>query len=79
MGKKSKEHNKKIQNRNARLKAEAAGLKKMQEKLFQQFIHQVQNEKEAAEAKQKAILEASGNVTSDITVVEPEEVKSENP
>lgn len=59
MGKKSKEHNKKIKNRNERLKADNVKQKRLQEQLYQQFMHHIQNEKEAkakeAEAKENII------------------------
>jgi hypothetical protein len=59
MGKKSKEHNKKIKNRNERLKADKARQTRLQEQLYQQFMHHIQNEKEAkareAETKENII------------------------
>lgn len=59
MGKNTKEHNKKIKNRNERLKADNARQKKLQEQLYQQFMHHIQNEKEAktkeAETKENVI------------------------
>lgn len=54
MGKKSKEHNKKIKIRNERLKADNARQKKTQEHLYQQFMHHIQNEKEAKARDEEA-------------------------
>jgi len=71
MGKKSKEHNKKIKNRNERLKADNARQKKLQEHLYQQFMHHIQNEKEAkareAETKENVIdVPVELNISSEV-------------
>lgn len=68
MGKRAKEHNKKIANRNQRLKAEKRNYEKNREKLMMQLIRQMEDENAKKQQAEKV---------NDITDVEATEVIEE--